>query len=83
LKAMARERKKQTDDFDIFAAAATDSKRRRVAAPAAPSRAGGPSGPAMSGGPSGPAMRGKGATAPAKRRRRSADDKDLQALYGN
>lgn len=80
---MARERKKQTDDFDIFAAAATDSKRRRVAAPAAPSRAGGPSGPAMSGGPSGPAMRGKGATAPAKRRRRSADDKDLQALYGN
>ena len=90
---MANERKKKTDAFDLFTTSATDSKRRRIAAPTStPSRSGGPSGPtmrggpsgpAMSGGPSGPAMRGAGSSAPVKRRRRSADDQDLKALYGN
>ncbi len=94
-KKMATERKKKQEDFDMFAAPDTGTRRRRVAAPArggvgggpsGPAMSGGPSGPAMSGGPSGPAMagRGKGApAAPAKRRRRSSDDAEMQALYGS
>jgi len=94
---MAVDRKKKTDDFDMFAAADTGTRRRRVAAAPAPRASGGPSGPAMSGGPSGPAMSGgpsgpamsgslkRGAAAkpaaPAKRRRRSADDAETSMLY--
>ena len=87
---MAADRKKKKDDFDMFAAADTGTRRRRVAAAPAPYGTGGPSGPAMSGGPSGPAMSGglkRGApakaAAPVKRRRRSADDAEMRALYGS
>ena len=94
---MAVDRKKKNDDFDMFAAADTGTRRRRVAAAPAPRASGGPSGPAMSGGPSVPAMSGgpsgpamsgnlkRGAAAkpatPAKRRRRSADDAETSVLY--
>ncbi len=87
---MAADHKKKKDDFDMFATADTGSRRRRVAAAPGPQTAGGPSGPAMSGGPSGPAMSGSPqrgaapkAAAPVKRRRRSADDSEMRALYGN
>ena len=87
------EEKKKSIDFDLFAAPDNSSRRRRVAAtgpamsggPSGPAMSGGPSGPAMSGGPSGPAMSGglQGKSSePTKRRRRSADDEDMRALYG-
>jgi hypothetical protein len=82
-KIMATERKKKQDDFDMFAAPDAGTRRRRVAAAPASRSAGGPSGPAMSGGPSGPAMSGglkRGQAAPAKRRRRSSDDAEMQML---
>ena len=78
------EEKKKSIDFDLFAAPDNSSRRRRVAA-TGPAMSGGPSGPAMSGGPSGPAMSGglQGKSSePTKRRRRSADDEDMRALYG-
>ena len=69
------EEKKKSIDFDLFAAPDNSSRRRRVAA-TGPAMSGGPSGPAMSGG-----LQGK-SSEPTKRRRRSADDEDMRALYG-
>jgi len=81
---MAKEKSKKSSDLDLFAAPDTSSRRRKATA-AGPAMSGGPSGPAMSGGPSGPAMSGglQGkSSGPVKRRRRSADDADMRALYG-